>query len=133
MNDERCYSGIYVDNIGYNRVYIGGGWDLPKKFEYFDINENEWISLCDTNGSHQYWPCIWSDNNNPNLINIASVYKSKYIEQIDIRENKWNEYKINNHESIDTLFGTIMDKNDMYFYIVSTGFFFFLRFVVFCC
>ena len=102
MNEERRFSGIFVDDINNQKVYVGGGFDndSSKKFEFYDIKKNKWICLCDTNGNHKLWPIIWSDE--PNIINIASTSQCKMIEKIDIRENKWNNLYV---EDFDDLFG----------------------------
>ena len=113
MNEERRCSGICMDHINKNRVYVGGGWSSPKKFEYYDIMKDEWISLCDMKGTHKYWPCIFNDGNNPNIINIGSIANCKILEQIDIRENKWNDYIINEKKSFDELFATEIPKHDI--------------------
>ena len=62
--------GIYFDDITTPKVYVGGGGgDISsQKFEYFDINKNEWFLLSDTNGSHSISPIIWTKN--INIINI---------------------------------------------------------------
>ena len=36
------------------------------------------------------------------------------FERIDIRENKWSDYKINNNKYFDDLFGTIIVDNNMH-------------------
>ena len=108
MNRPRVYSGIYVDDIMNDKVYIGGGMNFPESFEYFNIKKNQWISLTNMNKRHKIWPLIWNDDDNPNIINIASVYQCKIFERIDIRENKWNEYKLNS-KSFDDLFGANID------------------------
>ena len=62
--------------------------------------KNKWILLNDTRGKHNRFPIIWNDNN-PNILNIASV--GKLVERIDIRENKWHSYKPHN-KRFDKLF-----------------------------
>ena len=88
MKQARCRSGIYVDKINKQRVFIGGGKiRVPmKKFECYDINKNIWTLLSDTIGYHCADPLIWMDN--PNIINIISSF-CKIWEQMDLRENKW--------------------------------------------
>ena len=103
MNNDRRDSGIYVDKFNNNRVYIGGGYQSRKTFEYYDINKNQWISLSNTNQEHTIWPIIWSDQ--PYIINIASSYKCNVFEKLDIRQNKWIGYLPNNHKSLNDIFG----------------------------
>ena len=112
MKNERESAGIYVDNNVYQRVYIGGGKYSSQKVEYYDIIKNKWTLLCDTNTNHKYWPILWDKN--PNVIIIGSVHKKKDLfEQIDIRENKWKKYYINdgNVSSLYNIFGV---KADIY-------------------
>ena len=109
MNTERRNSGINVDVSNNQRIYVGGGSGYAdNKCEYYNIIKNEWISLPDTNSKYPIWPIIWNDNYNSNIINISAVYNCKVIEQIDIRENKWNVFltNIDGNSSFDKLFGT---------------------------
>ena len=101
MNNDRRFSGICVDEYVNDKVYIGGGYRSSQKCEWYNTTKNKWISLNDTNGTHESWPIIW--NTNPNVINIASVHHCKIFETNDIRENKWNIIKDN--DQFDILFG----------------------------
>ena len=98
-------SGICVDKLINKRVYIGGGWDLPKKFEYYDINKNKWFKLPKTDGQHKYHPIMWIEN--VNIIHIASVC-SQQFEKIDLRQNIWSTYVSNDYKS------RIMSINDVF-------------------
>ena len=122
MKHSRRYCGIYVDKFNHDdnnynkRIYIGGGMDSNNKFEYFDINKNEWYLLPNTNGMHGRWPIIWKDD--INIINIASIHKCKKFEKLDLRQNKWSVY-IGNDEndllasnSFDNIFSTTIHKEE---------------------
>ena len=56
-------------------------------------------------------------NCDPNIIVIGSIDndEGKVFEKIDIRENIWNDYMINNNKSFDELFGitikTVFDSD----------------------
>ena len=100
--------------LEYDTVYIGGGWEAPKKFEYYNLTKDKWISLNDTNKPHKTWPMIWNDK--PNIINIASIKDCKLFEKIDIRENKWNINRdlTNDTKCIDKLFGINIDIDNIH-------------------
>ena len=88
MNEKRRYSGIWCDKFNIDKVYIGGGSEAPKKFEYYNVVKNKWILLHDTTQKHNIRPIIWNEHN-PNIIFIASMNNyCKLIEQIDIRQNE---------------------------------------------
>ena len=105
MNEQRTCAGICVDDYAHN-VYIGGGKESPSTFEGYDAVKNKWTLLCETNYDHAYWPIIWNDK--ANIIIIGST-DCRLFERIDIRENKWTDYIIND-KTFDKLFGT--DKVD---------------------
>ena len=90
-------------------LFICGGEQDPNKFEYYDINKNKWILLSDTINAHKYWPIMW--NYDVNILIIGSVFKCKSFEIIDIRENKWNNFNINDIETFDELFGININAN----------------------
>ena len=109
MNYKRKSSGIYFDKN--NNVYIVGGnaqrySSINSTFESYDITKNAWITLSSTNKNHILWPALWS--NEPNILYIASTYRTMTVEKFDIRENKWHIDKINNTETFDELFQTKM-------------------------
>ena len=113
MTHKRCRVGIYKDEHEENKIYIGGGKIAyskgSNKFEYYDLNKNNWFNLGDTNGTHGCNPIIWKDD--PNIINIASVW-SKQFEKMDLRENKWNIFiKDHGDRSFDDVFGVVLPKN----------------------
>ena len=110
MNEERRYHGICHDTYNDEKVYVGGGWETPKKFEYYDIRKNKWTLLSDSRGEHAGWPIIWNDD--VNIIHIASTIKCKIFERLDIRENKWRSYITKDNNNFDNIFGvTVYDDN----------------------
>ena len=94
---------IYSTNYIRKNVYVGGGEKDTKAVECYDAAKNKWTSLSDTTEDHRYRPIIWNDDTN--IIIIGSMWGSNTFEKIDIRENKWNDYMINN-KTFNNLFGT---------------------------
>eukprot|EP01084_Bolivina_argentea_P064361 117396_1 len=85
MFEEREYAGICYDKFGKERVYVGGGYNVDRSFEYYNIIKNEWYLLPKTNGDHDYHSMVWMDD--INIVNIASVH-SGLFERLDIRKKK---------------------------------------------
>eukprot|EP01084_Bolivina_argentea_P271520 462061_1 len=116
MNDKRCRSGIYCERYVYKRVYIGGGKTsrgAVNTFEYLDIAKDKWIVIKNSKYSHVN-PIIWMEN--PNIINIASVY-ANIFECMDLRMGKWKLISIKHgkHRSVNSIFDIpILNTNVMY-------------------
>ena len=51
--------------------------------EYYDINKNKWIELCDTNDEYKDYHILWIEN--INILYIASTCNDM-IERLDIRQ-----------------------------------------------
>ena len=92
MNYCKSECGAFYDEIG-GKIYVGGGigytsndtyTDAGYIREYYDIIKNKWYILPITRMAHRKRPCIWIDNDNRNLLYIASCF-ADYIECIDLR------------------------------------------------
>ena len=117
-------SGIYLSGIN-NRIYVccgSDGYTVDGKIyesEYYDISQNKWIKLPNTNNKHGGRPAVWLENGN-NLY-IASAL-GNCIEKMDLRENKWNIIMGGDaKKSFDDLFGSkISEKNAKNTLVVPT-------------
>ena len=79
MSSGRLCAGIFLNKFNKERVYICEGYDAPKKFEYYDINE-----------------IIWNDNN-CTTTTTATINSNK---------TKFNKLWISNTITPNTLFAT---------------------------
>eukprot|EP01083_Nonionella_stella_P161878 530749_1 len=111
MNIGRKRCGICFDGVT-DKVFVGGGiaeeLSSLTSFEYLDLKQNKWISLCSANDCHSYCPIIWIDDAHAQVIHIASS-SSQVFERMDLRENKWNIYI--DKEKYQNMFG----KNSIMF------------------
>eukprot|EP01084_Bolivina_argentea_P294027 505818_1 len=103
-NFEKFRVGLYHDK-NTNNIFIAGY--ANGIIEYCDINKNnKWINLPETNNDRWFYPNIWCDDNNHNILNITDKSYQK-IETIDLRNND-NKWIITNNDIANNLFNTEM-------------------------
>merc|ERR1712113_131539 len=84
---------IHYDALN-ERVFVGGGCRTPRAVSYFDIGQQKWVSLPDTNHDHGGRCVIWSNASSANNIVYIGGNNQKdlgVVECIDIKERKWED------------------------------------------
>ena len=87
-NKPRKYGGLsYIKGT----LYLGGGDHATQSVEYYDYQKNKWYNLPNTQLPHRYYPNLWKDKYDENILYISCSY-SNSIESIDLRSNQssWN-------------------------------------------
>eukprot|EP01084_Bolivina_argentea_P082380 149150_1 len=102
---------VVINKRGGHDIFMNSGYiewpeyyeAISKSVEYFDIYKNKWILMKQCKYNHSFEPCIWSNNEHPNILYIAgndgsnikrksSDYGLGFVEWIDMRDTaqKWS-------------------------------------------
>eukprot|EP00484_Ammonia_sp_Unknown_P026186 CAMPEP_0197046848 /NCGR_PEP_ID=MMETSP1384-20130603/22461_1 /TAXON_ID=29189 /ORGANISM="Ammonia sp." /LENGTH=269 /DNA_ID=CAMNT_0042478693 /DNA_START=570 /DNA_END=1379 /DNA_ORIENTATION=- len=93
-NNEFAASGLYRAGCHFDenaeRIYVGGGQiERPRNQMYVcDLRRMQWMSLPPTLKKHNFYPCIWKDNNQKLYITSTN---EDVIEWLDLRQHEKNE------------------------------------------
>ena len=92
MNYCKSQCGAFYDGVN-NKIYVGGGngftgtdvtMSASQRREYYDMVKNKWYILKNTKYKHENYPSVWIDDDNLNVLCIASI-SADCIEYLDLR------------------------------------------------